>query len=827
MNPLNFIIDDTSLRHQRIETTTIYPRTINDNQEGGLVRFVLPNKGFLSANTCIVLPATCVEDAYQYAPNAGIYSLLKTARMSCGDQVISEIQNVGQLLAHKKLAESQEVREKMSLVKEGINFSFECGSGSKRDGDQYNKEVLQGQQRLVMDYKEVDAYDEIPGNEMAMPCVLNGKLHDSYKLKTFYADKTNEAGTPEFFIYLRDLFKNYFGAGLELPLQLINRDEEISIEIQFSDDGNRQTNERAIFCPDLQTENKTGLLNLSLADDDNNPYDADVRGKSFQVELTQTGNVAGKKAVIEIDVADDGAYEASRILSVGHDYNNEGTVVVDTKGKRLEFRPGENFNTLNDEDNFVLGQGNANYANGAATLISNTNANCNAKATLTTNAGAVTAIEFVDSPELKRFITHPGDEVTVSQTVNGVTTATLQVTCIEEVVNLQNTDNLAGVFQIGDKVENTGQTFTGFVKTVVANAPTVLLIASGVYQDGQTIRKVADQNVTVDVGEFVIDRVLMGSVALGSTGQYGFDLNANDGTIKVVTDKVTMQADIIYYEDDTVERMVKQMQNGGQQQVYTEYRNIQTTLKQNSATDYAQKEKQEHIRLIGFSNEILRNILIQNIPASDTQDNLEFPNAGLYKRNDLLGFYCSRDSLAENGVEMNVVVNSVPFYASPMNFNPQFYEELTYCHNSPLYVPHGAYCGWTSAKQQDNLDADNSKQPAFSTLDSLTEATKQYELNDRCAGICNQLYEGIGQEFMRGNLNYMGVSFMTSPAKSVVGNGVAVGSQPLEIQYTYTNTYNPMYNGNSVLNIYGEVERRLLLDAQGRISVTNASSMKM
>ena len=90
--------------------------------------------------------------------------------------------------------------------------------------------------------------------------------------------------------------------------------------------------------------------------------------------------------------------------------------------------------------------------------------------------------------------------------------------------------------------------------------------------------------------------------------------------------------------------------------------------------------------------------------------------------------------------------------------------------------------------------------------------------------MCNQLYEGIGQENLRGNLNYMGLSFMTSPAKSVLGNGIAVGAQAVEIQYTYNTTYSPLYNGNTVLNIYGEVERILNLDQNGRITVSSASA---
>jgi len=825
MNPLNFIIDDSSLRHQRIETTTIYPRTINDNVNGGLVRFVLPNNGFLSSNTCIVLPAVSKNNCYQYAPNAGVYSLLKVARLSCGDQVISEIQNVGQLLAQKKLAESQEIREKMSLVKEGINFSFECGSGSKRDGEKANMEVLQGQQRLVMDtYEEEEGMSEIPGRKMAPPNVLNGKIHKSYKLKTFENDTDNEAGTPEFFIYLKDLFGNYFGAGLELPLQLISRDEEISIEIQFSNDGKLPVNERAIVCPSLQTQEKTGITSLAFVSS-SGTLNAGHDGDSGEIEITE--GTSGKNCVVHFqlengDLKIDANDPGLKVISSGVGYSG-ANVSFTYEGKTFNFEPAlRMLSSASTEAHFEIVTAGSGYTSESATLRSQTSGDCSCTVNLTQTNGAVTAVSFASEEDKNRFLFAKDTVYTIAQGNNSDCTVRPAV----QYQTLGDFGALTGTFAVGDKIKTTEDAdAVAYVADIDGSArPTSIYYHTGAFDDGDTISTIDGSNNLV-VGSF--DSVNLAEVVgLNASGQYAFDNNAvNDEHIQVCTDKVQMLADIIYYEDDTVANMMKQMKQGGVQQVYTEYRNIQTTCTQTEVSTYNDKNSFEHIRLIGFSNEVLRNLLIQNIPdSSQEQDNKEFPEFGLAKKNPLLGVYCSRDSLVRDGVELNVIVNSIPFFSSNLNFNPQFYEELTYCHNAPLYVPHAGYCGWTSAKQLDNYAADQSAQPAFSTLDSLTEATSRYELNDRCAGMCNQLYEGIGQENLRGNLNYMGLSFMTSPAKSVLGNGIAVGAQAVEIQYTYNTTYSPLYNGNTVLNIYGEVERILNLDQNGRITVSSASA---
>ena len=63
MNPLNLVMDP-EVRQMRIESLTVFPRTINDGMTGGSAHFVLPNKGYLSADSRIVLPAVNVAGQY-------------------------------------------------------------------------------------------------------------------------------------------------------------------------------------------------------------------------------------------------------------------------------------------------------------------------------------------------------------------------------------------------------------------------------------------------------------------------------------------------------------------------------------------------------------------------------------------------------------------------------------------------------------------------------------------------------------------------------------------------------------------------------------------
>ena len=98
-NALN-LITDPDIRQVRIESMTIFPRTINDNETGGHVSFTLPSKGYLSSDSRIIIPAKCVDPAYQYPPNVGIGALISTVSLSTESSgVIAQVDNFGELFA--------------------------------------------------------------------------------------------------------------------------------------------------------------------------------------------------------------------------------------------------------------------------------------------------------------------------------------------------------------------------------------------------------------------------------------------------------------------------------------------------------------------------------------------------------------------------------------------------------------------------------------------------------------------------------------------------------------------------------------------------------
>jgi hypothetical protein len=106
-------------------------------------------------------------------------------------------------------------------------------------------------------------------------------------------------------------------------------------------------------------------------------------------------------------------------------------------------------------------------------------------------------------------------------------------------------------------------------------------------------------------------------------------------------------------------------------------------------------------------------------------------------------------------------------------------------------------------------DAALSKQPGFCILDDATKPTLQYEINARKAGITNQSYEGADQSWLNGMACFHGVNCIMSPA-NVMGNGMQIGSTPVDMNLEMTNTYNPFYSGSGPLTLLTELERRLM-----------------
>ena len=94
---LNITDPDAELKSMRIESTSIYPRTINDSAYGGACSIVLPNKGFITGDASIVLPAIASDGGYQYPVNVGVYALIARATISSGGKVWDEVSPANEL----------------------------------------------------------------------------------------------------------------------------------------------------------------------------------------------------------------------------------------------------------------------------------------------------------------------------------------------------------------------------------------------------------------------------------------------------------------------------------------------------------------------------------------------------------------------------------------------------------------------------------------------------------------------------------------------------------------------------------------------------------
>lgn len=858
VNPL-MIKSDPENRNMRIETVVIVPRHIEDSSDGtgGSCQFILPHRGYLSGDSRIVLPAKCVSDAYQYCPTAGVYSLISQATMRVGDIVVAQVDSANQLYAMRENLSHLEKRENIEHVLHGTSNSYETCSGARRISTAGSAEVFAGQMRLVGSdgyVKQTPA--QIKGRSGARPSVMDCQLDDAYKLKTFFKDTAEEAGTPEFTIELSTLFPGFFGQRLQLPLQLINHEDEVSIELVWSDNGKWGSNERAVLCPTLASDSeKTGAIAVAYRDRYNTAANANGQkltpeyfGVSLKDQIASPANTTnnlgvlgtGKGLRIMFDTNTDQVPINIRVLDAGKGY---------AAGDWLQLAPTNPPDPANPTGNplglciasgvtgidsqnekFSVLAGGTGYTATDATLVSLTNPDCNLTVTLAVDAGAVTTIDVksgLAADQVARFLGCPGySTFKIEQGDNDDATCMYNLNAVSV-----DADNTVTPFTLGSIVTLTAASGTGLARVIAltgGQAPAELDLLEGQDWSGAgpfniTQMDGANPAKTCDVSNAA---TLAGFVAPPSVG-LGVDLNAYDaiteeGKINIETSAVRLATDLIFYEDGRAEQDAKEMMSGGINMIYTEFRNVKTTLHQeNDPSAYGSAVENEHVRLIGFSNEVLRSLLMSHYPTG-TQSNTEFENYNLSKINPLLLKYCSRDSLAEDGVSLQLVLNSIPRFPSPINFNPHFYCELADVFGSPFYIPHGMYNGATSCKQRDNQSlAADSKQPGFTTFESITEATLQYELNDRKAGMSNQAFMGINQKYLRGMGKFMGID-LKKMVGNFKGNGVEVGSQAVEIDYNYKSTKNPYYSGQGEMCIYGEVERIFQL-VKGKVFVTTSS----
>ena len=257
-NPLSLRISDNETRNARIETDVINPIAIDDTfATGGYCRFILKHRGMLHPDSRIILPATTQGSDFQYAPTGGVFSLISRAVLRIGGKVISDVDQANLLMAHMNMLRPMEHREKIDAALHGVNSAWESCSGAKSqrsptDGalktDEENREMLPGQFRIksTKDYVDGNKLDSL-NNEFT---AVKGLKFKKAQLHPAYTLRTSEEDTPQFMISLQQLFPGFMSYNLELPLALINPNDQVEIELFFTNNGDWGNNDRAILSKD-------------------------------------------------------------------------------------------------------------------------------------------------------------------------------------------------------------------------------------------------------------------------------------------------------------------------------------------------------------------------------------------------------------------------------------------------------------------------------------------------------------------------------------------------------------------------------------------------
>ena len=819
-NPFLSLVSDPEVRSMRIESVSVYPRSINDHTNGGSCHFVLPRKGYMSSDARLVLPATCLEPGYQYPPNAGVFSLIDSATLSTASSgVFAQVSaNAGELYANLNMLTPPERKLNVDATIHDITYVMETGSGSKLNAQKSDAEKLAGQYRLICDeYKGEYPSTKVKGRKNCRPNWLNGT--NSLKLET------DASKTPQYSVAIGDLFPGLFQQSFQLPLGLIQ--EEILLDINFSRNGELGNNDRAVFCPSLSTQTASSVTSVAVHTEGEGTV-ADVK-KIVLSNPTGSANGSGLKLMCDLD--GNGKTKNISIIDGGKGYAESEVLVfthasLDTTDLRVV--PAYNFVTWDADTNFWVDTANqgAGYVNGdtyEVTNPANSDLNFNIVATAV-NAGALESCELA-SVEDNNNMCFNSDYDTPYEVEGGA-----KIYVVKNILTITNTaDN--GAFAIGDLIQDENDADNQAIVITIDgnNRPTTLHAIKGTFADGDSLEQVADNTIKCGLNAITDDEEPFNTVGLGLDPVFNFDNNnESEGKINIDTANVFLTTDLIFYQDGKMERDMAQMMNGGINVNYTQFINVKSdfTDAATEVADYGAKQTQTENRLIGFSNCVLRSLMFNlynsgTVPGDATSD---LPYAGQKKTNALLNKYHSRGSLVKDGFRFNLNINSIPYYSSQVETDLRMFRELNKCHGK-FYVNKGLYQSWPQARQDKwsavLTDAAPSGQPGFTDLDANTTPTLQYEVNDRKAAIVNQGWNGISQKWLRGMGHYNGVSFKMSE-QNVQGNGVAVGSQQVDLTVEYDSTYDPYYSGTGTLSLFGEVERRMSIH-KGVVAVTTAS----
>jgi hypothetical protein len=747
-NPLN-LNTDPEIKQMRLESLTVFPRSINDDANGGQAHFVLPSKGYLSADSRIVIPCLAADPAYQFPPNVGLWSVLQTATLSVDGTVLAQVDNAGELYATMNHLTPPEKKHNIDSVLHGVNYVMESCSGGKMDSNKANAEVFPGQYRLKCAGYGVGVEDRVKGNCDGLPNVANGS--NSLLLTK------DSSTTPQYSVSLSDLFPGLFKTAVAFPVGLV--ESEMLLDLVFSRNGNFGANDRAVFCPILADEANIPGSSIIAAGVDTMPT-ADAGTTSSDVILNQTTAPAsggtGFRMLCDITA---GAFSNFRVLDGGVGYDAGDTITLTGTG-------------------------------------------------LTANATVHPAMQFTDATDANNLdVADPGanGDFADDQVCEVVVPWNEKLNFMVKVTADGNGALAAAVLEDG-------------VAGVIANSNLALPRTS------TTKMAVKKEDGTASTATIEVHTGTMTTVGLGYDPVWSYD--SQDGEkISVDTPRVMLTTDIIYYMDGRQEQDFKTMNSSGIKMTYTQFRNVVSSLPDDDGvTAYNQVVTQPYTRQIGFSNEVLRS-LHYNIYPSGTQSKEAFPYYNKNKLNPFLLKYCSRASLNRDGMRWNMQINSVPYYSSQLQTDMRQFRELNKVFGN-MFINKGCYQGWNQCRQLDNpqvdlSDAAPSQQAGFTKMDSNVAPTQKYELSDVKSAIANAHWHGVNQHHLRGMNHTNGVSFKLVDA-NVPGNGIAIGSSALILDWEYDSTYDPSFSGSATLSAYGEVERGFVLKG-GQIAVTAAS----
>lgn len=836
-DPLN-LLSDLQDRSQYIETMQVYPRVIQDGVEGGSMSLVLPKKkAYLSSDSRLILPLTCVDTGFQLVPSAGISGLIDSAvmRTETGG-VIAQSQHSSELYVTIDHTTPPQRRSGVDSVHHGVSFTWEGASGSKMNANADDREVLPGQLRLKSDNYMLMSPADVVGRNNCKPNCVSAK-NDLLLATTF-------ENTPEFSITLGRLFPGFFRTHFQFPLALLA--EEVIIDINFSQNGNFGQNDRCVCAPDLMQATPSCITSLGVYTLGQGP--AALNGTVDNVVAPVNAPASrGTGLRIMVDFKSNGEPENIRILDAGVGYEAEDKIVFgdDDWTERMVLMPAHNIKETvwESNTNFLVISGGSDFVQGDTyTVVNPSNPALNFKIVATNvDEGALVQctldkVETNDNLSLPNGTPEPLKVLKADGTSSGA-----YLVLASHIYTITTTDGTESfskgteLFVQGDEDE----TIVAYVSQVDEDSnPTELYVVdNSSFQVGVILVEPG----TMDASSFEVDTIVgnpteyTSTTGLGHDPVWSFD-TYSAGRVNLVTGKVSLATDLVFYLNGKTERDLDQMLTNGYGISYTQYVDVLSTLSKNdSVDDYGVKESIEYSRQIGFSNEVLRNIMFSVSP-SGTQPNENFPYYNKPKLNPLLNKYCSMGSLAMNGVQFQVNVNSVPYYSQAIDTDLRMLSELNKCHGV-FYIPKPVYSAWPACRQLDNptatsthVDLDNvTLQPGFTTLDNWDgdangefTATRRYEINERKMGVANQLWHGIPQKWALGQGHYNGCSFMFKDDPSVPGNGAVIGNNAVDIRYTHDSTFNPYYGGSARMMLFGEVERVLTIK-DGIINVTTAA----